>query len=183
MYPYDARKSLLHHGDIYFWTATIHRWQHLLEKDEYKQIILNSLEYLSDRKMIEVFAFVIMPNHIHLIWRILTPNGKESPQVSLLKYTAHLFRKTLYNENKSQLLAYAINASNKQHQFWQRDSLGIRLYTPKVAFQKLHYLHNNPVAKHWKLVPDPCDYWYSSIRLYEKNKNDFSFLKDLREVM
>ena len=76
MYPYDARKSLLHHGDIYFWTAIIHCWQHLLEKDEFKQIILNSLKYLSDRKMIEVFAFVIMPNHIHLIWRILTLNGK-----------------------------------------------------------------------------------------------------------
>ncbi len=36
-----------------------------------------------------------MPNHIHLIWKQLNNNGKEMPQGSFLKYTAHEFLKKL----------------------------------------------------------------------------------------
>jgi REP element-mobilizing transposase RayT len=63
------RKSYIVLGELYFWTATINKWQKLLEKDTYKDVILISLEYLSDKGKIDVFAFVVMPNHIHLIWR------------------------------------------------------------------------------------------------------------------
>ena len=38
----------------------------LLESDLNKQIIIDSLKYLSDKELITVYAFVIMPNHIHL---------------------------------------------------------------------------------------------------------------------
>jgi len=87
------RKSHIDQGILYFWTATINQWFWLLEKDEYKNVIIDSLQYLSDAEKIVVFAFVIMPNHMHLIWRVNEPNGKESPQGSLLKYTAHVFKK------------------------------------------------------------------------------------------
>jgi REP element-mobilizing transposase RayT len=60
------RKSHIDHGDIYFWTATINKWYRLLEGDEYKDVIIDSLQYLSDAGKIDVFAFIIMPNHIHL---------------------------------------------------------------------------------------------------------------------
>jgi hypothetical protein len=76
-----------------------------------------------------------------------------------------------------------VQAANKQHQIWQRDSLAIPLYTYKVALQKLRYIHNNSLAEHWRLVQDPCEYWYSSARFYERGQNDFAFLKDLREVI
>ena len=39
---------------------------------------------------------------------------------------------------------YKVDAENKKHQFWQRDSLAIHLYSREVAFQKLKYIHNNP---------------------------------------
>ena len=55
-------------------------------------------------------------------------------------------------------------------------------FSREVAFQKLRYIHNNPLAGHWQLVKDPCDYKYSSARYYELNKKNFSFLKDLWEV-
>ena len=63
------RKSYTAINKIYFWTATIHKWMPLLESDLYKQIIVDSLKYLSDKGLITVYAFVIMPNHIHLIWQ------------------------------------------------------------------------------------------------------------------
>ena len=178
----QIRKSHIEHGDIYFWTATINKWYRLLEKDEYKDVIIESLQYLTDEGKIDVYAFIIMPNHIHLIWRINEPNGKESPQGSLLKYTAHIFKKMLKAEGGGKISAYKVDADNKKYEFWQRDSLAIPLFTKKVATQKLNYMHNNPLAERWSLVKDPNDYKYSSARYYELNEKNFPFLKDLWEI-
>ena len=175
------RKSYLEVGELFFWTATINQWQTLLQPNHYKDIIIQSLAYLTHTGRIDVFGFVIMPNHIHLIWRIKALNGKESAQGSFLKYTAHEFRKLLCTEDPIQLEAYKVAAANKSHEFWQRDSLAVHLYNQQIAFQKLDYIHNNPLAEHWQLVKDPSDYKYSSAAYYERRKSDFPFLKDLRE--
>ena len=50
-----------------FFTATILEWKHLLTEDAYKDIIMKSLLFLENEGSIVVYAFVIMPNHIHLI--------------------------------------------------------------------------------------------------------------------
>ncbi len=92
---HNKRKLYIELGEIYFWTATINKWQTLLENDDFKEVIIDSLTHLSNKGKIDVFAFVIMPNHIHLIWRINQNNGKETPQGSLLKHTAHAFKKIL----------------------------------------------------------------------------------------
>ena len=176
------RKSYIEIGEVFFWTATINQWQKLLWADDYKDVIISSLEYLTNGGKIDVFAFVIMPNHIHLIWRTKELNGKETAQGSFLKYTAHEFRRMLLTEGSEKLLSYKVDAENKKHEFWQRDSLAVPLYSRAVAFQKLKYLHNNPLAEHWQLVKHPCDYKYSSARYYELNEKNFSFLKDLWEV-
>ena len=75
------RKSYIEKGKIYFWTATINRWQKLLLEDRYKDVIISSLEYLSSIGKIEVFAFVIMHNHIHLIWRIVEITARRAHTV------------------------------------------------------------------------------------------------------
>ncbi len=173
------RKSFIQIGEIYFWTATINNWHRLLLQDKYKDVIIESLQYLSSNNKIDVFAFVLMPNHIHLIWRIKELNGKETAQGSFLKYTAHEFKKLLKKEAPVSLLPYKVSANNKSYEFWQRDSLAIRLYSKEVAMQKLKYIHNNPLAEHWSLVKDPSDYKYSSARYYEMNEKNFAFLKDL----
>jgi putative transposase len=175
------RKSYQELTTIYFWTATINKWQRLLAEDKYKDVIINSLQHLSNQGKIDVFAFVIMPNHIHLIWQINEPNGKESPQGSLLKFTAHEFKKLLQSERPDKLHDYRVKANNKSFEFWQRDSLAIPVYSRKVAFQKLKYIHNNPLAEHWQLVKAPSEYKYSSARYYELREKDFLFLKDLSD--
>ena len=177
------RKSHIDHGEIYFWTATINKWRRLLEKDEYKTVIIDSLQYLTDENKVDVFAFIIMPNHVHLIWRVNEPNGKESPHGSFLKYTAHIFKKMLKDEGSQKLADYRVDAENKKYEFWQRDSLAIPLFTRNVAVQKLTYIHNNPLKERWNLVKHPCDYKYSSARYYEMNEKNFPFLKDLWEVV
>jgi REP element-mobilizing transposase RayT len=174
------RKSYIEIGEIFFWTATINGWQRLLMKDEYKNVIIDSLTYLSDAGKIDVFGFVIMPNHIHLIWRINAMNGKETSQGSFLKFIAHEFKKMLKNDKENSLSSYAVNAHNKEYEFWQRDSLAVLLFTKEVAYQKLDYTHYNPCTEYWQLAKDPCDYLYSSARFYEIGENNYRFLKDLR---
>jgi putative transposase len=172
------RISYMDMGELYFWTATINKWQHLLESDAFKGIAISSLEYLSNAGKIDVFAFVIMPNHIHLIWRINVDNGKESAQGSFLKYTAHEFKKILPQD---ELKNYAVEASNKRYEFWQRDPLAIQLYLKAVAYQKLDYIHSNPVSGKWHLAKDSCAYKFSTARFYELGEKDFPFVKDLRD--
>lgn len=178
--PYYKRKSFIEAGGIFFWTATINNWNHLLKENVYKQVIVDSLANLSERGLIDVFAFVVMPNHIHLIWCINKMNGKETAQGSLLKFTAHQFKKLLQQDPVT-LSKYAVNASNKKYEFWQRDSLAIDLYSREVMVQKLHYLHMNPLAPHCQLVVDPADYFWSSAKFYEQGINEFTFLKNIWE--
>jgi len=175
------RKNYIALGEIFFWTATINKWQRLLWKDDYKNVIVNSLQYLSDAGKVDVFSFVIMPNHIHLIWRVNEMNGKETAQGSFLKYTAHEFKKMLKIDKDNDLASYAVTASNKSYEFWQRDPLAVHLYTKEVAYQKLDYIHYNPCTERWRLVSDPCDYIYSSAKYYMLGQKQYSFLKDLRD--
>ena len=53
-----------------FFTATILEWKHLLRPDKYKNIIADSLNFLVKEKRVAVYGFVIMPNHMHLVWHI-----------------------------------------------------------------------------------------------------------------
>lgn len=178
MYEQEQRKSFIEIGTIYFWTVTINKWIPLLEDDRYK-VIIDSLQFLSSEGKVDIFGFVIMPNHSHFIWRSNELNGKESPQGSFLKYTAHIFKKLLFENGKDLLIPYRIDASNKNYEFWQRDPLAIPLFTRKVAEQKLNYIHMNPLSKRWKLVDHPTEYKYSSAKYYYLNEKNFPFLKDL----
>ena len=176
----DERKSHTSLGQIYFWTATIHKWYQLLKPDGNKQLIIDSLKFLSDGQFITVYAFVIMPNHIHLIWKLNKLNGKETPKGSFLKYAAHKLLDQLKQEGKSK--DYLVSQSNKKHEIWQRDSLGIEIISLAVAIQKLDYIHFNPLSGKWQLAKDDLGYHYSSARFYETGIDEFGFLNNLLSV-
>jgi putative transposase len=176
----DPRKSDTTLNKIYYWTATIHEWLPLLETDFNKQIIIDSLKFLSDRKMITVYGFVIMPTHIHLVWRQNCLNGKETPKGSLLKHSAHLYLKQLKLNGTAGL--YEVNLANKKHEIWKRDSLGIEIFSSEFAKQKMDYMHFNPVKGKWKLSKDDLDYHFSSSRFYETGVDEFGFLENIFQL-
>ena len=170
-------------GEPYFWTDTIYDWKHLLKEDIIKDIIIGSLQFLSEKKLIEVYGFVIMPNHVHLIWQMLEMNGKEMPYTSLLKFTAHSFKKYLKKNNPDVLNIFAIDAENKEYEFWQRDSLAFELTKKETILQKIDYIHYNATAEKWKLCNEPADYYFSSAKFYETGVDDFGILKHVGEVL
>lgn len=166
----------------YFYTATIYRWKQLLAREEFKEIITDSLDYLVCKKKLKVYAFVIMPNHIHLIWELLSFNGKEKPNASFMKFTAHCFRKKLLQTNPSNLDLYIVNTNSRQYNFWQRDPDAFWLYDPKTIQQKLDYLHGNPCQGKWMLADSPFQYKYSSLKYYETGIDDFGFLSHISDL-
>jgi len=64
------KQSYPEHWPQYF-TATIYERKHLLTDNDCKDIIIDSLRFLVTNKRIELNAFVIMANHIHVIWQPL----------------------------------------------------------------------------------------------------------------
>ena len=176
------RNSRMLLNQVYFWTNTVKDWDHLLSCHKYKSIITDSLKELTDRKLIEIYGFVIMPNHLHILWRLLRKNGKEMPHASFNKATAHLIIKDLKAKHSSRLRRLKVSEPSRAHRIWRRDALAVLMDSKKKFEQKLDYIHMNPLQEKWSLAKRPEWYSWSSAEFYELGKSRFSFLRDYREV-
>jgi REP element-mobilizing transposase RayT len=159
-----------------FFTSTILEWKHLLADDKMKDIIISSLQFLVNDRRVIIYGFVIMPNHIHLIWQIQDAFEKAKVQQSFLKYTAQQMKFTLAKTDAGELAKYKVKASDREYQFWERNPLSIDLWSRPIFLQKLNYMHNNPSQPYWKLCQYPEEYRYSSAKFYEKGVDEFPFL-------
>lgn len=115
-----------------FFTATILEWKLLLREDRYKEIILSSLRFLVDNHRIAVYGFVIMPNHIHLIWHIGEGHKREEVQRDFLKFTAQQIKRDLTTRNATLLEQFRVNAKDRKYQIWERNPLMVDLFSEKV---------------------------------------------------
>ncbi len=131
---------------------------------------------LTLRRKIKVYGFVIMPNHVHLIWEMLDMNGKELPSTSFIKWTAHQLQADLRINHPLVLEKFSVEKGDRCYQFWQRDTLAIHMYTRAVCEQKLQYIHLNPLQAHWNLSKHPEEYVWSSAHYYEKGVDQWGIL-------
>jgi putative transposase len=159
-----------------FFTATILEWKYLLKGDNYKDIIINSLQFLKNEGSIVVYGFAIMPNHMHLIWQIQDGFKQDKIQMRLLKFTAQQMKFRLIDTKDPRLDQFKVNAKDREYQFWERNALSIDLWSPNVFRQKLNYIHNNPLQDKWTLAEFPEDYKYSSAKFYETGEDEFDLL-------
>jgi putative transposase len=56
-------------SNIEFFTATCLNWQNLLSKEKHMEIVLSSLKFLVEEERIWLYGYVLMPNHLHILWR------------------------------------------------------------------------------------------------------------------
>ena len=159
-----------------FFTATILEWKPLLKEDAFKDIVIKSLLFLCNEKSIVVYGFVIMPNHIHLIWQIQDGYKREIIQMRFLKFTAQQMKFRLLDTKDKRLSWFFVNAKDREYQFWERNSLSVDLWNPEVFMQKLDYIHNNPLKYKWRLAELPEEYRYSSADFYYSGKNEFGLV-------
>ena len=157
-----------------YFTATIHNWLPVLAPNKYKNIIVESLQYLTREKRIQLNAFVLMSNHIHLIWQPMAGDSLSSIQLSFMKFTAQQIKFNLIDDNSPLLLDCLVNKKDRQYQIWKRKPLSVELHSANVFMQKLKYIHNNPVNA--GLCQYAEHYHFSSALFYEKGIDNFGML-------
>ena len=81
-----------------------------------------------------------MDNHIHLIWQALPGKTPAQLQHSFMKYMAQQIKFDLVQNHPLVLDKFRVNAKDRTYQFWERNSLGIELYSNDVFMQKLKYI-------------------------------------------
>ncbi len=84
--------------------------------DEFKQIVINAMRWLVNKKRCKIYGFVIMPNHIHLLWKIEDGFDRAKVQGALLSFTAHEFKKRMSLDDK-QLKSYQVNLLDENFNF------------------------------------------------------------------
>ena len=157
-------------------TATIKDWNHLLKEDEKKMVIINILKNLVLDEKIEVYAYCIMANHIHIIWHLSDKTKDSEIRKYFFENTAKKFISKLTNENSALLNKFKSTQKDRNYHLWKRRPLVIELFTKTVFEQKLEYIHENPVNAN--LVKNTVDYRFSSARFYEKGIDEFGILSN-----
>ena len=161
---------------LYFVTFTVIRWIDVFTRRVYKEILVDSLKYCIEMKGLELYAWVIMSNHVHLIIGT-TGQPLENIMRDIKRHTSKKLT-TAISENPQEsrrdwLLWFferdgRANPNNEKFQFWQQGNHPIELWSNHVLDQKLEYIHNNPVVAGW--VDEPEHYLYSSARDYAGGK-------------
>ena len=155
-------------------------WLDVFTRNEYKNIVLDSLHYCQKNKGMEIFAWprgLGVTSHVHLIFRSASAQKPELLLGDFKRFTSKTIVQAI-NDNpkesrKEFLLEQFIKAGNKssnvdKYQFWRHDNKPIELWSNKVIDEKIDYIHNNPVEE--GLVFRPEDYLYSSAADYAGEK-------------
>lgn len=154
----------------HFVTSTVVNWIDLFTRNEYRNVLLESLNYCRKHKGLLLYAYCIMTNHVHLI--LGSENNKlENIMRDFKSFTSRKLRKTLecnlQESRKEWILKMMYRAgsskrSNKGFQLWQHNYHPIELSSDYLFEQKLEYIHQNPVKAGF--VEKPEEFLYSSAR-------------------
>jgi len=157
-----------------FFTATILEWRKLLKPGKYKDIIIDSMRFLVTEKRVTIYGFVIMINHLHIIWQMKAAIKRSDVQRDFLKFTGQQIKKDMQKHHPNVLAAFGVIAGDRKYQFWERNSLSVDIWSEEVLKKKLRYLHENPVRA--RLCGFPEEYKYSSALLYKTGIDSWGFL-------
>ncbi|MBS1623076.1 MAG: transposase [Bacteroidetes bacterium] len=154
---------------LYFLTLTVVDWVDVFSRHEYKQWLADQIMYCQKHKGFELYAYVIMTNHLHFVARMNEGLSMSDFLRDFKSYTAKKLIDSIANNpiesRKAWMLSHfsthgQTNALNKEFQFWQNGSHPTSLYSNEVIQQKIDYIHDNPVRAGF--VADVHEYLYSS---------------------
>ncbi len=175
----------------YFVTSTLINWTNLFSDKRFADIIVDELKFRIKNRELQLSAYVIMPNHFHLI---LSSENIPVLMRSMKSYTARkiIQRLELIAESTDDAFARTTGVSrlrsdeakiilnqfeknklsakqDSKYQVWQEGYHPKLLLTDDEFGQKINYIHNNPVKK--GLVKLPEEWKYSSYRNYYFDDN------------
>ncbi|GAB3200455.1 REP element-mobilizing transposase RayT [Pontibacter aydingkolensis] len=177
-----SRKYKFHNKEgLYFVSFAVVYWIDVFTREEYFALLTDSLDYCRKNKGMEIYAWCIMPSHVHLIFRA-NDNNPSVLLKELKTYTSKQLQKAIAEHNQESRKKWMLwlmeraglkNSNVKHRQFWQQHNKPIELWSPAVIDQKIDYIHNNPVEAGF--VSEPEHWKYSSAV-------DFSGGKGLLEI-
>ena len=154
--------------ELYFVTLTVVNWIDVFTRRCYSDLIIENLAYCQQHLNLNIYAYVVMTNHVHLIANV-TDGSLGNVLGRFKSHTSKkLFEMILTNQQESRRewmikafeRAGKYNPLNEGHQFWQNGNYPVSLYTAEVVAQKIDYIHQNPVRAGF--VGAAHEYWYSS---------------------
>jgi len=151
--------------NMYFITSSIIDWVPLIINEDISKIIIESFKFCHSNKQLFIYGYVIMPNHLHMI--ISMDEAKKIPYVV----------RDMKRHISQEITGYLSSLKGRKDLFWIKPFHGKKVnnvwqegYHPqaimsgKMFYQKLEYMHNNPVKKGFVICPE---HWkYSSARNY-----------------
>ncbi len=129
-------------------------WIDLFTRNIYRDIVVQSLQYCQQHKGLNLYAWIIMTNHIHLIAEAKEGYLLQNILRDLKRHNSKQILKAIHDnptESRKEWMlsifesASRYNSNNKEYQFWREDNQPIEIWSSEVLQQKLEYMHNNPI--------------------------------------
>jgi putative transposase len=137
------------------------------------------LEQVRTRHGFRLIGYVVMPEHVHLL---LTepPKGNPSKVLQVLKQkVSAALRKGRRGFLPGQLALRFPETREDEKHFWQRRFYDFNVWSEKKLWEKLDYMHRNPVER--KLVGHPKDWPWSSFSFYAKGEKGLIRMDRVRD--
>ena len=158
--------------EAYFITITTVGWIDVFTRLNQKFAITNALRYCQNNKGLEIYAYVLMSSHLHLLCKATDGFILSDVIRDFKKFTSKKIITTIIEEPESRrewLLDYFSKATehlkrDQQYKVWQDGYHAEHIYSNSFIKQKINYIHSNPVKE--KIVTLPEDYYFSSARNY-----------------
>ena len=146
---------------IYFVTSTVHQWADVFTRKLYVDIILDSLRFCQENKGLEIYAWVVMSNHIHLIVRSKTGRLSDTLR-DFKKFTSSKIIEAIADNPKESRKDWLLWLFKKKEGiwFWQEGFHPEEVIAKTFFDTKARYIHLNPVRAGW--VEKEEEYLWSS---------------------
>jgi putative transposase len=128
-------------------------WIDVFVRELYFQIMVNSMKHCRQNLGMELYAYCIMPSHVHLVFR----DKNKRPEIllgRLKEFISKQITKAINDnreESRKEWLLWMFTRAGlkscnvKGKQFWQHNNKPIELFSADVIDQKINYIPTNPV--------------------------------------
>ncbi len=163
------RKHYEDHGNLFFITSTVVGFMNIFKQKEACEIFVNCLRFYQDRGDMKILAWVLMPNHFHLIIKVGDRSNISTLIGGIKRYSSRLLGKLLRQNNAKAILMKikeaALLESGKGASIWKPRFDSLVIVSESILKQKIEYIHYNPVLKGF--VEYPHQWYYSSATAYD----------------
>ena len=156
----------------YYLTLTVVGWVDVFTRNSHKDALIESLRYCIKNKGLNVYAYCLMTNHLHMVVNCNEPFQLKDVIRDFKRHTVKTIIDQIINkpESRREWMLREFEAAadktdrNKTYKFWKSGNHAIELFTEKFVWEKINYIHNNPVKE--KFVKNPQEWLYSSASNY-----------------